>query len=182
MKIQLKDFLHKNKNTLLTSNQLPLLNNTYMDELGADLVQQPNGETTESVLSKLGDYPKFKNITSNDIIHLRLLLHLKSSEEKMETWCMKILRYIEIQYSKLKRKEISYGRSKEEQVQIFNQVMALFVEYHLQKNDLLYLNTALKIADLNWIVPTSQTAMPLKALHYLKISQLEAILQRIENG
>jgi len=177
MKIQ--DFFLENKELLLTSNQFPLLNNTYLNELGIAPSRQAETETTEDILSALGDYPKFKNIAANDLTNLRLLLHLQSGEEKVDMWCMKILRYIEIQYPKLKRNEIKAGRSTEERIQVFNQVMALFIEYYLQKNDLLYLNTALKIADLEWIRPTSQTPVSLKALHDLKMSQLDAILKNI---
>ena len=182
MKIQCENLIDNNLALLLNSNEFPLLNNRYLNDLEIVSIQALKMAQTDDILTKLQAYPKFRNIMPNDIINLRLLLHLKSTGEMLEMWCLKILRYIEIQYTQLKRKEITYGRPKEVRVTIFNQIMALFIEYFLCKNDFLYLNAALKIADLKWITPTNHTTISLKTLHYLKKYQMDAILKKMENG
>lgn len=177
-----KDIIIRNEDTLWASNQYPFLDFTYLEEVEVILNKKEEYEISNINILELGSYPKFKNITPVDISNLRLFLHSKGLNEVVKSWCKSILHYIEIGYSKLKRNENKYGRSKEDSIKIFNQIMALFVEYYLQTNDLIYLNTALKIADLKWITPTSGNAIiSTKVLYYLKIAQMNVILKKLEN-
>ena len=166
---------------LNNSNHFPVLNNYYLSYIDVKLTNKTILRKKENVTIEVSDYPNFKFITVDDIINLRLLLHLWLNEAKLENWCVKLLRYVEINFTKLKKNEKSYGRSREESILIFQQIKALFVEYFLKHHDLIYLNTAIKITDLEWIKTTAKTSIPVRELNNLKNRQIDYILQNLIN-
>ncbi len=168
------DLIQKNKNALLASSEHPLLNTDLVEGLNAESPKETDG-------FGLGKYPKFKNLELNDVVQLRVLLHQNSGDGNLLAWCEHILRYVEIQYNSLKQKEKEAGRSKNATIDVYNQVMALFVEYYLKRNDMIFLNTALKIADLSWVSPSSGTTIATKVLHELKLKQMELIIERLRH-
>jgi len=171
----------ENKESLAASDEYPLLNNTYIEELAVSYTQNINNVSIEEISKKIGEYPKFKNITFSDIADLRVLVHFEISNNNIDNWLERILRYCEINYAKLKDNEKKYGRKREETVKLFNQIFALFIEYHMYKNDLLFINTALKINDLKWIVPKSKSFFSTKALRLIKLTQIHKILETLEH-
>jgi hypothetical protein len=178
---ELNRLVADNRPLLLESNDFPLLNNTYASGLGIPELQQLNNEIPKVILVELGEYTSFKNVSTKDIVNLRLLLHHNYSDEVMMKWCNNLLRYIEIRYRYLRSNEKKFERPKDEGVQIFNQILALFVEYYISKNDLIYLNTALKILDLEWIDATTSKSTTVKVLSFIKKTQIDCILRNIEN-
>ncbi len=168
------DLIQKKKDVLLESPEHPLLN--------TDLVEGLNAETlSETTSFEMGRSRKFNNLELNDVVQLRILLHQNSEDTNLITRCEHILRHIEIHYKSLKQKEKEAGRSKNATIDLYNQVMALFVEYFLNRNDIIFLNTALKIADLSWIRPSSGTAITTKVLHELKLKQMELIIKKLRH-
>ncbi len=165
--------------SLLNSDEFPLLNNTFIEGLENVKTSFSNEFSTISILNSLGDYDKFRNIISMDIVNLRILLHFEISNNNFHYWMEKLLRYCEINYVKLRSNERKYGRSRNESIEIYNQIIALFVEYHLNSKDLLFLNTALKLADLHWIKPILQTPNSIKVLRKIKMIQLQKILRAL---
>ncbi len=182
MKENQRLYTNEELESLINSNQFPLLNNRHIDELDSPSTQKALFEKIENTSLELSDYPKFKNITSEDIIKLRLFLHLGQENSKLDNWHLKLLRYIEINLPKLKKNEKKHGRSNKSSILIFQQIKALFVEYYLTHNDLIYLNTAIKITDLKWATPLSETPYPIKELNSIKNRQIEYILKDLVNG
>lgn len=181
MKTALKELISENKQALLNAPEYPLLNNSLLDKSDLPDLQALNGISVESIISELGEYPKFKNVQSGDLINLRLLLHLNAAHKRIENWCEKIIRYVEIRYKDLRNNEKRYGRSKQARISLFNQVLALFVEYYLQRNDIIFLNTALKLVDLKWMEPIASTSISTKVLRQIKLAQIDSVLLSIEH-
>ncbi len=167
---------------LIDSNHFTLLNNTYLEDLDNDFINEFLTKKIQNISLEISDYPNFRNINPENIIKLRLAIHLGINDVKVNNWCLKLLRYIEINLAKLKENEKSYNRTRENSILIFQQIQALFVEYYIKKNDLIYLNSALKTADLAWIKPTPKTPVPIKELNIIKSRQIEHILKQLTNG
>ncbi|MBR9920820.1 MAG: hypothetical protein GYB31_08270 [Bacteroidetes bacterium] len=159
---------------LRRSKQFPLLNTKYLDDVPDTAV--------EPFDLALKDYPKFKNTQAEDLIKLRLMVHQNELNERFRNWQIKLLRYIEINYANLKTKERSYGRPVAVRVILFNQLLALFVEIYLHTGDLLYFNTALKVADLKWAAPANKSPKDIYLLREIKEKQIEAILNELTHG
>jgi len=166
---------------LIKSNHFPLVNTVYLDDLNTDFINEAVINKIQNISLELTDYPKFRNIKPETIINLRLALHLGENKVEVDTWCLKLLRYIEINFSKLKKNEKLYSRSRRESILIFQQIKALFVEYYINKSDLLYLNSALKMVDLKWVKPVTSTPNMVKELDVIKNRQIEHILKQLEN-
>ncbi len=171
----------ENKKSFAISDEYPFLNNKYIQGLEVEDAQIINNISAELILNDLGEYPKFKNLTFKDIIDLRILVHFEVANSIVYDWLEKILRYCEINYVNLKNNEKKYARTREDSIKLFNQIIALFVEYYLLENDLLFLNTALKITDIKWIVPTSSSSLSTKALRVIKVNQIHEIIRTLEN-
>ena len=171
MNEKLKNIIQNNLEELSISDEYPLLNVKYIKEL--TVVKYQNTTSTIPV-----DYPKFKQLNHHIIAQLRMELHENLSNDQVEIWCNKILRYIEIRYAILKDNEQKYGRSNEASTLLFQQIFALFIEYYIHALDLLYLNTALKINDLDWIKSNSNL-MATNVLYQLKKEQLDTILEQL---
>ena len=123
-------------------------------------------------------YTNFKKISSTDIKALRRLLKFYPNSGILIQWAFKLLRYVEVNYTKLRTKEKESKRTKQESIHLFNQLYALFVDYYLVKKDIIFFNTALKMYDLKWIRANS---IELKTLHAVKSLQVEKILIILAN-
>lgn len=166
---------------LIASNYLPLINNTFLDSINTNYVNNSVMEKIQNLSFELYEYPKFKNIKTENIICLRIMLQLGDDIIKVQNWCLNLLRYIEINLPNLKRNEKLYNRSTKESILIFQMIKALFVEYHIKSNDLIFLNTALKLNDLRWAKPTLNSPIPIKELCNIKNRQIEYILKELVN-
>ena len=148
------------------SNLFPLLNSSY--QIGKDFINVEH--------KTLKGYPKFKNLTDEDIVRLRLFLQQKIEFSQLQTWAVSLVRYIEIQYPLLKKKEKLAGRDSIQSKSLFTQLISFFVEYYVETKDLIYLNTTLKILDLKWIKPVKRNSLPTYVLYRIKVDQIEKIL------
>ena len=166
---------------LIKSDYFPLVNTVYLDDLDTDLINEALANKIRNVSLELIDYPKFGIIKPENIINLRLALHLGETKVQVDNWCLKLLRYIEVNLSKLKKNEKLYSRSRIDSIMIFQQIKALFVEYYIKNFDLIYLNSALKIADLKWVKPIINTPATIKELDVIKNRQIEYILKQLVN-
>jgi hypothetical protein len=155
------------------SNAYPFLNTIFLERI--ENYETPNFDIIEDI----GFYHKFSTITSEQILNLRFLLIQDKNNEKLLHWCEKLLRYVEIRYAVLKKNEKKAKRPLSEQVKIFNQLLALFVEFYIHTNDLIYFNTALKINDLKWITPFFYTPKDVKLLNLIKKEQIKTILNSL---
>lgn len=172
----LKKDIQSHQKELVISDEYPLLNVMLLEDLSPILAL----EKTQN--DHISDYPKFKYINYQMIAGLRLELHKNPSSDLVKIWCHKILRYIEIRYTILKSNEKKYNRSTKDSTLLFNQIFALFIEYYIHTHDLLYLNTALKINDLDWVFPIQQQKqMTTYLLYQLKKEQLDIILHQLEH-
>jgi hypothetical protein len=181
MKTKESPYQKKYLNQLISSNHFPLVNAINLHDLNTNSINNALTKKIQSISLIPPDYPKFRNIKPATIINLRLALYLEEYKDEVDNCCLNLLRYIEVNLSKLKKNEKLYGRSRRESILIFQQLKALFVEYHINNCDLLYLNTALKIADLKWIKPVNSTPNSVKELDIIKNRQVEYILNQLEN-
>jgi hypothetical protein len=165
---------------LQLSEHLPLLNTKYLGELAEDDTIQKMQSFIAEKKYQLIPYPKFKNVEPEQLINLRISLHFNKDLEILEHWSNKLLRYFEINQATLKKKE--GPRKQQDSIALFQQVKALFVEYYINKGDLIYLNTALKILDQSWLAPTKNSEEGVKALNVIKNRQIEGIIKELSGG
>ena len=179
MSHELSAFIIENLSTLQQSGEYPLLNTTHLSippSAGPDISME-NGAIRS--IPELNTYPKFKHITGNDVAKLRLVMALDPTNSALVDWKNKLLRYVEINLPKLQRNEKQYGRYRGETISIFTQALALFVESYIHEKDLLYLNTALKVFDLTWAKPQSDSSISTQVLYRLKEAQINQILKKL---
>jgi len=153
MNNKLKRSIIDNYGTLIVSDELPLLILLYKKgDISIELsIKPPNIINNKNIT--IGSYFKFGFLNYQTISNLRENLLKKGPIEEIQDWCIKIMRYIEIRYSDLRKNENDYGRTKLESIKLYNQILALFIEYFIETNDLIFLNTSLKIIDLKWVHP-----------------------------
>ena len=130
----------------------------------------------------LPEYSCFRSVKPEDIAILWLSLYLDIDKEKLNVWCVRLLRYIEINLAKLKIKEKSYARTRIESIYVFQLVRALFVEYYSKNNDLLFLNAALKISDIVYFRPVLLTPLSIKKLNVTINKKIDNILKDLIDG
>ncbi|MEL6821243.1 MAG: hypothetical protein AAFP70_05760 [Calditrichota bacterium] len=179
----LNKLIHENYDALSQSIELPILNYPYLFPKEAEELKALTNHTIDET-QNLPAYKNFKQVNVNIISQIRLYIANDRVDENITQWCRKALRYIEVRYSSLKENEKKAGRKSEDTIKIFNQIMALFIEYYLKTSDIIYLNTALKVLDLSWIMPPSSKRpayIATQTLYDLNRQILDKILYQIEH-
>jgi hypothetical protein len=96
--------------------------------------------------------PAFKNLSDDVLLTLRLNL---AGDDETSQWAEKMMRYCEIFYSSLKQKSIDKcGDLPKARLHLLQLTVFLF-EYYRYAKDLRFLNIALKLGDLGWLVSPS---------------------------
>lgn len=163
----------ENKEKLLQASECPLLSFHHLDN---------NFIYTEVVSEhRLDPYSNFSRVTIDDIIHLRVLIYLSKIGDSDAVWIMKLLRYIEIRYATIPNREKESKRSSNESTALFHQIHALFAEYHVYTQDIIYLNTALKVQDLRWLNNKTGWNIALQTLYHISSKLIERSLQNIHH-
>lgn len=100
---------------------------------------------------ELKPYKNFGEVSIQTLTYIRLKIAENDIDTNIENWCEKLLRYCEIQYNSLKKRAIKQGRTREEIIKVYNQLIALFIEYYIGRSDLRFFNIALKLMDKKWV-------------------------------
>ena len=178
---ELGRLLRERSKTLARDGAYPLLDATLLedhpDPAVAQLAQAP--VPTSDPVPPPGRYPTFGKLSPEALAGVRLAAQRGEHRRDVGRWLMRLHRYVEVRYATLRARERSAGRDGAASAALYAQVFAFFVEEHVRGRDLLYLNTALKVADLKWAVPTSRHSPGARALYLLKVAQLEARLRTL---
>lgn len=181
--ICLQSFINSNKRILCDSSLLPLLSyHTFFNEK----IQNCNLHNNEVLLAEcsfsLREYNSFKNIGVDILVSLRIKVAKNDLDDVVQDWCEKILRYVEIRYAQLKTNEIKFNRTNEQSIKNFTQIVNLFIDYYLKSKDLRFINTALKLMDLDWIEANEKFACVATVVLYKQNQlKLELLIKNIFN-
>jgi hypothetical protein len=96
--------------------------------------------------------PAFKNLSPNDPADLRWCVYVGEKLPDVSLWAEKLMRYCEINHSILRKRALSKcGDSRSAQLEML-QVGAFLLDFYYFSGDARFLNTVLKLCDLNWVV------------------------------
>lgn len=95
--------------------------------------------------------PSFKNLTEDILLELRLNIYQKQDDPKTGVWTEKLLRFSELNMSRLKTR-LNEKIKDHLRIRVFGlQWVCLFLDEHFRTGDYRFLNTALKMQDLGWL-------------------------------
>jgi hypothetical protein len=96
--------------------------------------------------------PSFEALTDNITFTLRHHVYTRTKPDIVDKWAEKLMRFCEIRYRVLKERSVKKCGGKDAaQVHIL-QLACFFMDHSLATKDLRFLNIALKLADLNWLL------------------------------
>jgi hypothetical protein len=107
--------------------------------------------------------PKFKNFTPDCLPILRYRLASRDDMEIVDAWAEHLLRYCEIWRHDLKSRVSRKWPSKKEARLTMLQIAAFMIDYHEETRDPRFLNLALKLADMGWILTIRRTSAGLRS-------------------
>ena len=111
----------------------------------------------------LPDDPKFKNLTAECLPILRYRLAIREDTQVVDAWAERLLRYCEIWRHDLKKRvNQKWPSSKEARLSIL-QIAAFMLDYHEETRDPRFLNVALKLADMGWIITIRRVTAGLRS-------------------
>ena len=137
----------------------PLMN---IGEAAAYFDLQPSPRVQAGVIPPMppGE-PGFKNLSQETLLALRLNLQAQPDLDLVGLWAEKLMRYCEIHLPRLaKRASEKWGDKSGARLQVL-QLASFLLDYYFHTRDLRYLNTALKLADLGWLVNPKRLAREL---------------------
>lgn len=167
---------------LKKSKELPLL---MYSKINADTPVESDITLEDFEGFQLKPYKNFGEVNLEILAFIRLKIAANDIDENIENWCEKLLRYCEIRYSSLKKRAAAQGRTQEEITKVYNQVVALFIEYYLGRGDLRFFNTALKLMDRKWLKSPkifNKKYKATQALYQCNTLLINKVLNDIENG
>lgn len=168
--------------TLKKSKELPLL---MYSKISADTSVESDITLEDFEGFQLKPYKNFGEANLEILVFIRLKIAANEIDENIENWCEKLLRYCEIRYNSLKKRAEAQGRKREEIIKVYNQVVALFIEYYLGRGDLRFFNTALKLMDRKWLKSPklfNKKYKATQALYECNTLLIDKVLNDIENG
>ena len=137
-----------------------LLSNPYAPLIGLDdalhdfgLTPLPESEYNPEISPLIHtQQPSFKYLTEEILISLRNCLYNQSEMDTVSIWAEKLLRFCEIRFASLKKR--AHEKWGDRQVTQLNMLhlSAFLLDYFAHSNDLRFLNTVLKLADIGWII------------------------------
>ena len=118
--------------------------------------------------------PAFKNLRDDILVSLRYHLFCDSEMELVALWAEKLLRFVEVRLPEIKQRSLSkWGDLGTARLQLLH-IVVFFLDYCARTGDLRFLNAALKLKDLKWLLRCSRIQ------HHLSGSGDEVILGYFE--
>lgn len=179
---QIINIIENDFESLLANKNLPFL--FWEEKFSSSNVSIPEAKFDfENFELTISSFSTFREIKIDDIQRLRVLNYLNENSSSFDYWTEKILRYCEVRYRVLLEREKANNRSKSEIISLFVQIRSLFLEIYLQRKDLRFLNTALKLNDLNWLnnAVNNSKKVDLTVLQFGNQYLLESLLLDLEN-
>ena len=125
-----------------------------VEEVGIDVGRDPRALSTS---------PTFKNLTEEDLPVLRRKLSRDEDPELVAAWAEKLMRYCEIRRRDLRKTAFRKWPSGSRARLLMLQIAAFLLDYYYRGRDLRYLNTALKLSDMKWIVDNGRISSGLRS-------------------
>ncbi len=94
----------------------------------------------------------FKESNHAILLNLRRCLYAGKEMETVRNWAEKLMRFCEVRLPSLRQRAIEKCGNPANANLLVLHVTAFLVDYALNSKDLRFLNTALKLADLNWVI------------------------------
>jgi hypothetical protein len=107
--------------------------------------------------------PKFKNLTRDVLPCLRHKLIAGEDIALVDTWAERLMRYCEIKRPDLKKTVYRKWPVRIEARLCMLQVSAFLLDYYYHVHDLRFLNTALKLSEMRWIVDQRRISRGLRS-------------------
>lgn len=146
-----KIILQKNP-ALLDDSRLPLINiDNYLAYFSLSLLQQIEIKT-DIVPDICSNEPSFKNLTDEILLWLRHHIYFQTELGVVAVWAEKLMRFCEVRYSTLKKRSIEKWNNKTVAKLHLLHLTTFFLDYAIYTKDIRFLNIALKLADLKWII------------------------------
>ena len=111
--------------------------------------------------------PGFANLTDEILLWLRYHIYTGAELDTVALWVEKLMRFCEIRYATLKQRSVEKWNDPASAQMGMLHLSAFLLDYALCANDVRFLNTVLKLADLKWIVNTKTIEKKLSDGKYL---------------
>lgn len=137
---------------LLDDSRLPLINiDNYLAYFSLPLLPQIEIKTgiVPDICSK---EPSFKNLTDEILLWLRHHIYTQTELGVVAVWAEKLMRFCEVIYSTLKKRSVENWNDKTVAKLHLLHLSTFFLDYAVCTKDIRFLNIALKLADLKWII------------------------------
>lgn len=175
---------------LLNDARLPLIN--IQDYLAYfKLSSLPSMELkTDAAPDIHSTEPGFANLTDEILLGLRYHIYAGTELETVAGWAEKLMRFCEIRYATIKQRSLEKWNDPVSAQLGMLHLSAFLLDYALCANDVRFLNTVLKLADLKWIMNTRAIKKKLSdgkdlisALFQFRILLMtEYAMDRLRNG
>ena len=120
--------------------------------------------------------PSFYQLTHDKLISLRLMIYKNIHSNELDRWVEKLIRFIEINLSSLKKKVRHQWNSIDIARLVCLHVSALLLDFAIFKDDLRCLNTVLKIMDMKWIFKKNLDYTLMKEINSTTLFQFRLFL------
>ncbi len=138
--------------TLLTTVHQPLFFiDNYLSYFDLPLLPDLNVKPDALVDISSVD-PSFKTLTDEIIFTLRHHIYNQTKPDIVDKWAEKLMRFCEVRYRTLKTKSKDKCATKAKAQLHILHLGCLFMDQYFSTKDLRFLNVALKIADLKWVI------------------------------
>ncbi|WP_446008355.1 hypothetical protein [Candidatus Electrothrix sp.] len=143
--------LQKERTLLTTVHQPLFFIDNYLSYF--DLPLLPHLNVKPDALADISSVdPSFKTLTDDIIFSLRYHIYNQAKSDIVDKWAEKLMRFCEVRYRNLKTISIGKCETKAKAQLHILHLGCLFMDQSLSTKDLRFLNVALKIADLKWVI------------------------------
>jgi hypothetical protein len=122
----------------------------FLDHFGLELLT--SGKESKAALDISALEPGFKALTHETLLTLRENAYSHKHPQLTGVWAEKLMRFCEVRLASLRARGIEKCKSLAEAKLLYLHLAAFLLDYWMLTGDPRYLNTALKLADLRWIV------------------------------
>lgn len=96
--------------------------------------------------------PSFANCSKEILLWLRVQLYYDKSQPVVSTWAEKLMRFCELRLPTLRKRCLGKCKTPSNARLLMLHLTAFLLDYAIYSKDARYLNTALKLTDLKWIL------------------------------
>ena len=135
--------------SLITSDKLSYLTPLFGIEIEFNL--KPIELVNKIESHELRTYTKFPEIGIDELNNLRIYAQNNTINSSNEYWIYKLIKFCEIRISELKKSKNRFTNYSEEGALKIILIQSLFLDLYYTRKDIRYLNTSLKLDDIDWV-------------------------------